>query len=1713
MGFRWHYIVSLISLLLAPTLSAQIDANRLNYLNDFCDPYYPTLSFAKLTTPQWVGDTRVQAVVTLGIDDMREIGRYETYLRPILDRLKQIDGRAPVSIMTNSIDPNTPHLQTWLSEGLTIEAHTADHPCPCLQNGDFEAAKSTYDRNVDQIFAIPNNHPVAFRFPCMDSMNTPSPRAFAEIINKKTGAGNFLQASSSVLVLLNSNDPELPQSLLWDSKGRTRFEKYVPFRSFVNKIENYPYPYLIGGLCWEFPVAVPDDWQGQHLQGPANPDTTADIKAVIDATVVKKGIANITFHPADWIRSDQMASVVDHVAKTHGDKVLFLNFQECLQRISQNLLKGQSIRRLTGEDNGVRIVDLNADGFMDVCISNETMSKTRVWLPEKQEWHETSFPTPLIEVNNAGDVRSTGVQFGIVRPDGHASILVANDTIQNGWHFDGRQWIEAPLLARTISPDGQPLVTVRQGSDQGVRLRDLDHDGCCELIIGNPQQSAVWKWLGEDKANAKNGWQHSGYGLPPSAQIVNSAGQDAGLRFIDLNEDGLEDVIFSNESHSSIHLLTSIENGWKREIKPQEQKNALDLPIISRNGTNNGVWFADRHMWVQNELTNRLPDGVDRRSFIELLGNHDPLAKNPIASLNSIRVADGFRVELVAAEPLVQDPIAFDWGPDGKLWVVEMADYPLGLNNDGTPGGRIRFLEDTDEDGRYDQSTIFLEGLSYPSGVMPWRDGVLISAAPNIIYAVDSDGDGKADQQETLYQGFVEGNQQHLVNGFARGLDHWIYVANGDSGGRIESVKTGKTIDISGRDLRIRPGIGDLDAQTGQTQFGRRRDDWGNWFSCTNSAPFRHVVLHDHYTRRNPHHAASTSLVTLAHTQNSQLYPISKILSHWEGYQPPQGDDPHLFTSSSGSSVYRDNRFGPRFANSIFTCEPVHNLIHRQILEPNGATFQSSRSSNEANSEFLASSDSWFRPTSVRTGPDGALWIADMYRLVIEHTAYIDDQTEQTLDLRAGENQGRIYRVVPIGSPHRSIPKLNEFTVAELAEALNSPNGWQRDMAQSLLVRSDPTVATTLVNEQLSSPKPLTRLHALCTLDGLGTLTPTRLLEAMNDSHPGVKRNAIRIAEAHLESSIIKDRLLAYKLDENPAVLMQLAYTLGEVSDTPVGEALGRLLLIHQDDPHLVAAALSSLNEHNVSDTLVFLLQPANNKPSGTQAVITRVIEIAAGYGQTTALHQALENTLRSGRDSSAALTDLTYLLGVARQNNLDLISSSNSDTLDRIRELTIQAESFIYDDARNLDSRLAAIRFLAYSPTMDPTRRLRVLAELIAPTYEPKVQNTVIESFNQSKDPMVAQELLSRWTQLSPSVRDQAVNLLLTRKAWTESVIQYLQSGQLSVADLNPSHQQRLLLHADEEIREAAKALLNRGGTPNRQAIIQKYRAALAIEGNPTEGREVFSKHCASCHRLGDFGHAVGPDLTALKNRSSEAFLIAILDPNRSIEDKYRSYTAVTQEGQFYTGILASETGNSITLKMQEGKQQVILRRDIDALTSSNVSLMPEGMEKEMPAKSMADLLAFVSRLGPPPKSFPGNEPRMISEQDGTMELPASACRIFGSTLVFEPHYHNLGYWQSPNDLAAWSISVPKTGVYDVLMTYACDNGTSGNPFVVKLGSRQLTGVVSGTGTWDDYRETLIGRVRLEAGIQEVSLQSGNILENCLMDLRSLKIRVVDAK
>src|SRR5262249_37748679 len=348
-----RHVLTLALLFLALSAAAAGDGNRLTYLDEN-NPYYPNRNFPKLTTPMWVGEDGVEAVVIIAIDDMRGHEKWEQFLRPILNRLKKIDGRAPVSIMTCQIDPKDPHLQTWLKEGVSLEVHTIDHPCPLLQKGDFAKAKSTYDRCVDLMNEVPGNKPVAFRMPCCDSLNTNSPRFYAEIFNKTTPlvvarspdrattGGNFLTIDSSVFQLFTPDDPDLPRDMVFDSDGRERFRKYIPAgKSFVNTIENYPYPYVIGRLCWEFPCMTPSDWQGQNLLKPASPIMLRDWKSALDCTVIKKGVFSFVFHPYGWSTPEQLVDFIDYAQTKYGKRVKFLTFKEAEEGLAKNALGGR----------------------------------------------------------------------------------------------------------------------------------------------------------------------------------------------------------------------------------------------------------------------------------------------------------------------------------------------------------------------------------------------------------------------------------------------------------------------------------------------------------------------------------------------------------------------------------------------------------------------------------------------------------------------------------------------------------------------------------------------------------------------------------------------------------------------------------------------------------------------------------------------------------------------------------------------------------------------------------------------------------------------------------------------------------------------------------------------------------------------------------------------------------------------------------------------------------------------------------------------------------------------------------------------------------------------------------------------------------------------------------------------------------------------------
>lgn len=610
--------VSLLGMLVAVERSEadRAGGGRFTYMADR-DPYYPHTSFPKLTTPQWLAEPGVDAVILLSIDDMRDPEAYERYLRPLLNRLKEIDGRAPVSIFTCQVHPEQPRLAKFLAEGLSLEVHTVSHPCPLFRappgtapgKESLRLVEEDYLGCIDNLARIGGNQPVAFRMPCCDSLNTNSPRFYSEIFPLRTPRGARLAASSSVFVLFNRKDPELKPEWVVDERGEDRFRKYIPFRNYGDFIENYPYPYVIDRLCWEFPAVVPTDWSAQNLWRPHNPGTVADWKLALDAAVAKQGIFCLVFHPHGWIKPEQLVELVDHAAQRYGTRVKFLNFREATGQLERNLLAGHPLRSPVGGDNGVRVLDVNADGFLDVVVANSRLRQTRVWRPETKDWSVSAFPVSLVEREETEEGKSLQAHF-FNSPNTNFAAFLAPAASADGyrmWEFDGRDW-GASALALPLGLDGLSNGPV----DRGTRFRDVNGDGFDDLLLGGGAERSVHLWNVKGKQ-----FQSAPFSLPVG--IVDGLGADTGTRFVDLDADGDEDLVYANEREYGVWRYVDDQNGWRDQLRRGKAGTPASVPPMVYGGRPSGAWFFGRSLLMANEFTAKMPDFVEKRSFRELL--------------------------------------------------------------------------------------------------------------------------------------------------------------------------------------------------------------------------------------------------------------------------------------------------------------------------------------------------------------------------------------------------------------------------------------------------------------------------------------------------------------------------------------------------------------------------------------------------------------------------------------------------------------------------------------------------------------------------------------------------------------------------------------------------------------------------------------------------------------------------------------------------------------------------------------------------------------------------------------------------------------------------------------------------------------------------------------------------------------------------------------
>jgi putative membrane-bound dehydrogenase-like protein len=1081
----------------------------------------------------------------------------------------------------------------------------------------------------------------------------------------------------------------------------------------------------------------------------------------------------------------------------------------------------------------------------------------------------------------------------------------------------------------------------------------------------------------------------------------------------------------------------------------------------------------------------------------------DTLPLSAQQSLALIRTKPGLRVDLVAAEPLVSDPVALAFGPDGKLWVAEMADYPLGKTGKFDPGGRIVFLEDTNGDGIFDKRTVFLDNLPFPTGVLPWRNGVLVCAAPDVLYAEDTDGDGRADKIEKLYSGFGTENYQGRVNGLQYGLDGWVYGSCGLFGGNIRCAKTGKTVALGDRDFRIRPDTGELEPATGRSQQGRVRDDRGNWFGCDNSTLVRHYVLEDHYLKRNPHVAYPNASVNVA--PSNKLFSLKADAQRFALSGPP-----NTVTAACGLGIYRDDRLGTEYYGNAFTCEPVNLLVTRRILKPSGSTFVGERAPDETESEFLASTDNWFRPVHVLTGPDGSLFVADMYRYLIEHPRWIPPADLAKIDIRAGSGLGRIYRVRAEKAPPRRWERLDKLDTAGLVAALDSPNGWQRDMAMMMLVwKNDAKAKVPLEKLVRESKNGLARMQALCALDGLGEVSEKLILSALKDPEPAVRQHAMRAYELRIDNPNIDgiSALLNTGREQDPRARLQAAYLLGYWRDGGfAGEPLGDLLHNHREDPHLVAAVSSSLNEFTLRRLIEWHF--AAERPIFSPAVMRNLATSAVGIDKGSALPTLLEAVTRPSGGffkpwQAATVADV-----------LDALEREGTgweklppEVRKRVAPIVAFARNVCEKEHVDESDLLVAPPLLG----RDPAARgddLKRIAGLLAATRPAAVQSAAITALARTTDKSAPGTLVSAWGGASPAVRARVLDALLDRPAWHAELLAAIEKGTVPAGQIDAARRQRLTGSSDASIRKRAEKLFAGGTSPDRQKVIDDYKAALALKGDKTRGKTVFAKSCSACHVLDGVGSAVGPDLTALANKSPLYLLSEILDPNRNLDSRYVEYRAITKDDRTVSGILASETATSITLRGQQAKEETILRTDLQSLRGTAKSLMPEGLEKDVPKQDMADLLAYLTANEPPHKKLVGNEPVEIGVSDNALTLPATKCFVYGpGSITFEPDFKNIGYWNRDTDYVVWKVKLEKAAEFDVYLDYACANDSSGNLFAIDGAEPQLRGKVAPTGGWDRYTLVKLGTVKLAAGAGRITFRPDGPIKNALLDLRALHL------
>ena len=967
-----------------------------------------------------------------------------------------------------------------------------------------------------------------------------------------------------------------------------------------------------------------------------------------------------------------------------------------------------------------------------------------------------------------------------------------------------------------------------------------------------------------------------------------------------------------------------------------------------------------------------------------------------------------FDIELVAAEPLVENPIAIDWDNRGRLWVAETPEYPFHDNEAAPPRDRIAVLEDRDGDGRMENKQVFAGGLNLVTGMVLHRDGVIVAQAPVILWLRDTNGDGKADRRETLYANLGHRDTHAVINNLRWGLDGWVYATHGYSGGRVTSGDGKKQFGTIGSGVvRFRP-----DGSAFEQVCSKNGNTWGlaiDWdgeiffTQATSGDHLNHVVMSETALSRGRVRGTRSPGVMNDHRKSFTLMNYKKAAY-------VQIDQVGGFTAAAGGAVYNGGAWPAEYDGMYFMGEPTINIVHRDVIRPHGVTFTASRDETDKDSEFIMGTDLWFRPIDVRIGPDGAMYVVDFSNQAVIHndTRRPPHSPRSNAAVRPDRNHdlGRIWRV-----HHKLAKKLeappffasSPAKPASLVAALSHPALQVRMTAHRLLLESKAAGSVPALASLLTEGSPAARIHALWILCETNNLQPAQLQAVWSTTNTKSKMNTAIVKNLMLVAGVLQARSTARLDRETKHVL--------------------RAGLAHHDARVRLLTVLALQEADSIAEFAADLVGLfANSKDSWTRSAVAgashgdpllfaRQILAASGDAKGDFLTLLSEQVADAAKpDQAAALVQLVATQPAARHRAVQVVLATlharlppavvapfSADLQAALRTLLASKQSAVvsatlpfvkrWDRDRVLRSevgpRLASmVAQLGDSSTPPPRQAalavdllamrdlnatiLPALARLLVADPTPKTTRVqLIAAMGRTADQDVGTVLATAYPKLPPGLRDQAMGLILKREAWTMTLLDLVESAAIRHATLTPTTVHRLRTHGRPAVARRANQLIAKLRGPAataRIALIEKFATAVRAPGDPVRGKALFASACGTCHRFHKTGKKVGPDLTGMGAHGPIDLLTHVIDPNRAVEPNYIAHSVETKNGAAHTGIIVSENRGTLVLRHVDGDVE-IPKRDIRNRRSTGLSLMPEQLGV-LGADVLRDVFAYMTSL-----------------------------------------------------------------------------------------------------------------------------------------------------